>query len=115
MRKYSWNVHKIVGAHLQYVILQSLNIKEWKLLELKITQTRHPKSDADGQTEGRMDGGSWPITRPALAKVTQEIISTGKRAIEHTKRLILKKENRWQQQMHDKLPSMQRVKENIWK
>ena len=22
------------------------------------TQTRHPKSDADGQTEGRMDGGS---------------------------------------------------------
>ena len=63
-------------------------------MELQITQTRHPKSDADGQTEGQMDGGSLPITRPDLAKVMQVIISTGKRAIEHTKRLILKKENR---------------------
>ena len=67
------------------------------------------------QMDRLKDGGSWPITRPALATVTQVIISTGKRAIEQTNRLILKKENRWQQQMHDKLPSMQRVKENIWK
>ena len=26
------------------IIIQSLNIKEWKLLELQITQTRHPFS-----------------------------------------------------------------------
>ena len=33
-----------------------------KLLELQITQTRHPKSVVDGQ--------SGPTTRPAFAKVT---------------------------------------------
>ena len=26
------------------IVMQSLNIKEWKLLELQITQTRHPLS-----------------------------------------------------------------------
>ena len=37
LEKYSWNVHKTWGAHLQFVkiIMQSLNIKEWKLLELQ--------------------------------------------------------------------------------
>ena len=34
-----------------------------KTLELQITQTRHPKSVADGQ--------SGPITRTAFAKATQ--------------------------------------------
>ena len=62
-------------------------------MELQITQTRHPKSVADGQTEGRTDEQSRPITRPALAKVRQVIISKGKRAIEHTKMLILKKKS----------------------
>ena len=40
-----------------------------KTLELQITQTGHPKSVADGQTDG-MNG---PITRPAFSKVTQVI------------------------------------------
>ena len=31
------------------IIIQSLNIKEWKLLELQITQTRHPLSISDGK------------------------------------------------------------------
>ena len=30
-------------------IIQNLNIKEWKLLELQITQTRHPLSILDGK------------------------------------------------------------------
>ena len=34
---------------------------------------------------------SFDCTRSALAKVTQVIISKGKRGMEHTKRLILKK------------------------
>ena len=37
------------------IIIQSLNKKEWKLLELQITQTRHTKSVADGRTDGRTD------------------------------------------------------------
>ena len=61
------------------MIRQSLNIKEWNLLELGITQTRHPKSVADrltgrqtdGQTDGRTDGQSGPTSRPAFAKATQ--------------------------------------------
>ena len=31
------------------IIVQSLNIKEWILLELQITQTWHPLSIADGK------------------------------------------------------------------
>ena len=31
------------------IIMQSLNIKEWKLLELQITQTRHPLPISDGK------------------------------------------------------------------
>ena len=49
--KKTWNVHKIGSAHLQAyifnmwtIIMQSLNKKEWILLELQITQTRHPKA-----------------------------------------------------------------------
>ena len=34
------------------IITQSLNKKEWKLLELKITQTMYPKSVADGRMDG---------------------------------------------------------------
>ena len=41
---------------------------ERKLFELQITQTRHPKSVADGRTDGRTSG---PTTRPAFAKATQ--------------------------------------------
>ena len=61
-------------------IRQSLNIKERKLLELQITQTRHPKVlRTDGrtdewtnkQTNERTDGRSGPTTRPAFAKATQ--------------------------------------------
>ena len=56
------------------IITQSLNIKEWKLLELQITQTRHPKSVVekwtDWQTDGRtflhdgrskVSNGPWPL------------------------------------------------------
>ena len=32
------------------IIVQSLNIKEWILLELQITQTRHPLNIADGKS-----------------------------------------------------------------
>ena len=42
--------------------MQSLNKKERKLMELQITQTRHPKSVADGR--------SVPITKPAFARDT---------------------------------------------
>ena len=31
--------------------MQSLNKTEQKVLELQITQTNHPKSDADGETK----------------------------------------------------------------
>ena len=31
--------------------MQSLNIKEWKLLELQITQTRNPLCISDGKNE----------------------------------------------------------------
>ena len=60
-------------------------------LELQITQTRHPKSVADGwtnertnkqtngQTEGGTDGRSGLTTRPALAKATQVKIKLGQR------------------------------------
>ena len=47
--------------------MQRFNKKELKLLELQITQTRHPKSAADE----RMDGRSGPIARPVFAKATQ--------------------------------------------
>ena len=50
--------------------MQSSNKKDWKILELQIKQTRHPKSVADGQ----MDGRSEPTTRPAFAKATQVTI-----------------------------------------
>ena len=59
-------------AHLQCVNnhIQSLNIKEWKLFELQITQTKHPQNVAEGQTDGErdvlMEGQSGPITRPAF-------------------------------------------------
>ena len=57
------------------IIWQSLNIKELKLFELQITQTRHPKSVADRLTDrltdGQTDGRSGPTTRPAFAKATQ--------------------------------------------
>ena len=67
MRKYSWNVHKMKVRvfNMSTIIMQSLNKKEWKLLQLQITQTRHPKSVVGGQT----DGWSGPITRPAYAKM----------------------------------------------
>ena len=58
-KKKSWNVHKIGGAHLQYV--NSFNKKEWKLLELQFTQTRCRWTD-------RRSGS---ITRPAFTKETQ--------------------------------------------
>ena len=41
MIKYLSNVHKIGDAHVWTIIMQSLNIKERKLLELQSTQTRH--------------------------------------------------------------------------
>ena len=52
--------------------MQCLNKKEWKILELKITQTRDPKSVLDGQMDRQMidrwmDRQSGPITRPAFA------------------------------------------------
>ena len=69
MRKYSWNVLKIGGAHFQCVNnhYAKLNIKKWKLLELQITQTRHPKSVADGQMEGVTQD---PLLDLRFAKVT---------------------------------------------
>ena len=35
--------------------MQSFNKNEGKLLELQITKTRHPKSIADGWTDGKTD------------------------------------------------------------
>ena len=37
------------------IIIQSLNIKESKLFQLPITETRHPKSVSDGMTGGRTE------------------------------------------------------------
>ena len=53
------------------IIRQSLNIKERKLFELQITQTRHPKSVVDSRTDRWTDRPSGPTTRPAFAKATQ--------------------------------------------
>ena len=42
--KKTWNVHKIKGHiyNIWTIIMQILNKKEWKLLELQITQTKLP-------------------------------------------------------------------------
>ena len=59
------NIHemctKIGGPHLQCVNKHyaKFEYKEWKLLPLQITQTRHPKSVADVQTDGQTE----PTTR----------------------------------------------------
>ena len=47
MIKYSLNVHKIIGAHLQCVndYYANLNIKECKFLELQIAPTMSPWMD----------------------------------------------------------------------
>ena len=37
-------------------------------------KTRHPKSVADGHTEGWTDGQSAPSTRPAFDKVKDDIL-----------------------------------------
>ena len=58
-----WKVHIF---NVWTAIMQSLNKKEWKLLELQITQTRHPKSVVDRPSE--------PTTRPVFAKLTWVII-----------------------------------------
>ena len=44
MRKKLWNMHKykVHIFNMWTIISQSLNKKEWKLLELQITQTWHP-------------------------------------------------------------------------
>ena len=54
-KKKSWNVYKI-GEEVHVfnvwtIIVQMLNIniKDWKLLELQITQTRHPLRILDGK------------------------------------------------------------------
>ena len=53
MRKYSSNVHKIGGEHLQCVKnhFTKFEYKGLKLLKLQITQGRHPKSVADRQMD----------------------------------------------------------------
>ena len=38
------------------------------MLELQITQSSHPKSDADRQRDAQTDGLSGPTTRPDFAK-----------------------------------------------
>ena len=50
-KKKSWHVHKIGGEHFKCVNNHhaKLNIKEWILLELKITQTRHRLSILEGK------------------------------------------------------------------
>ena len=64
-----WKVHIF---NMWAIIRQSLNKKEWKLLELQITQTWYPKVfRMDRRTDWRPDGQSGPSTRPAFAKVTQ--------------------------------------------
>ena len=55
------------------IIMQSFDKKEWKLLELQITQLGTPKVlRKDERTNRRTNGRSGPTTRPAFAKVTQE-------------------------------------------
>ena len=51
MKKYSWNVHKIVGTHLQCVNnhYAKFEYKRWILLELQIKQTRHSLSISEGK------------------------------------------------------------------
>ena len=67
-----WEMHIF---NLWTFIMQWLNKVEWKLLELQITQTRHPKCVADGQpdeqTAGWTDRQSGPIIRTAFTKATQ--------------------------------------------
>ena len=56
--------------------MQSLSKKEWKLLGLQITQIRHPKSVAGGQTDERADGRSGHTTRPAFANLKATQVKT---------------------------------------
>ena len=41
--------YKVHIFNLWTIIMQSLNIKEWKLFELQITQTWHPLRVSDGK------------------------------------------------------------------
>ena len=61
------------------IIMQSLNKKEWKLLELQITQTRHPKSVADRQTDG------WTLLQLDTSWVLTMLEKVAKKAEEHNK------------------------------
>ena len=57
---------KVHIFNMRTTITHNINIKEWKLLELQITQTRHPKSVANGRTDG-VD----PLLHLLFTKVTQ--------------------------------------------
>ena len=50
--------------------MQSLIIKELILLELQITQTRYPKSVADGRTEG---GALLDLLSQVFGKITMKV------------------------------------------
>ena len=69
------NIHKMCTKsevhifNMWTIIMQSLNKKKWKLLELQITQTRHPKSVADGRTLLHLDS-CWVLT--VLEKVAKK-------------------------------------------
>ena len=54
------------------IIMQSLNEKEWKLLELQITQIRHPKSVADRLTDALTFGFLLGSVLSMLEKVAKK-------------------------------------------
>ena len=69
MRKYSCNVHKIVNAHLQCVNNNYTQFDNKGMITygVTVTQTRHPKSVADRQT----DGWTGPTTKPTFRRGNQ--------------------------------------------
>ena len=70
-----WNVHKLRGAHFQYVNNHKAKF-EWKQMKTfwsyRLNKLSTPKVlQKDRRTDGRTDRRSGPTTRPAFAKATQ--------------------------------------------
>ena len=55
MRKYLSNVHKMGGAHLQYVLSHYAKLEYKGMKTFGVTQTRHHKSVVDRQTDTGTD------------------------------------------------------------
>ena len=77
--------------------MQSLNIKEWILLELQITQTRHPLSIVDG----KMSKFNTPQNEKKIMKRAQNRRCTSSICEQSLGKVWIKKnENFWSYRLH---------------